>query len=67
MIKPWLLGCQNLLYSIISLDRFEVVQEGTIPLPKGRTLKWIGISEEGVSTDFPPYDPHLPNLGTCYV
>lgn len=40
-------GCQNLRYSIISLDRFEAVQDGQLPLPKGKTLKWIGISQEG--------------------
>ncbi|KAG8783688.1 hypothetical protein FRC15_004714 [Serendipita sp. 397] len=40
-------GCQNLRYSLISLDRFEVVQDGQLPLPKNKTLKWIGISEEG--------------------
>ncbi|KAG8835473.1 hypothetical protein FRC17_003040 [Serendipita sp. 399] len=40
-------GCQNLRYSLISLDRFEVLQDGQLPLPKNKTLKWIGISEEG--------------------
>ncbi|PVF93312.1 hypothetical protein CPB86DRAFT_768026 [Serendipita vermifera] len=40
-------GCQNLRYTLISLDRFEAVQSGQMPLPKGKTLRWIGISDEG--------------------
>jgi chromosome transmission fidelity protein 4 len=47
-------GCQNLRYTLISLDRFESVQEGQLPLPKLKTLKWIGVSDEGVSPALSP-------------
>ena len=50
----WDLGCQNLRYSLVSLDTFDVVQEGRVPLLKGVTVKWIGISEDGVSMVFIP-------------
>jgi len=42
-------GCQNLRYSLIAFDSFDVLQAGPIPLPRGTTLEWIGITEEGVS------------------
>lgn len=48
-IKHFHVGHQNLRYVLISLDRFEEVQTGQLPLLKGMTLKWIGVSEEGVS------------------
>ncbi|KAH7108144.1 hypothetical protein BKA62DRAFT_681220 [Auriculariales sp. MPI-PUGE-AT-0066] len=40
-------GCQNLRYTIVALVTFELVQAGMLPLPRGRTLSWIGITEEG--------------------
>ncbi|KAB5589694.1 Minichromosome loss protein 1 [Ceratobasidium theobromae] len=40
-------GCQNLRYSLIAVDGFDLVQEGRLPVPKGETLKWIGITTEG--------------------
>lgn len=42
------LGCQNLRYTLISLDAFDLLQTGHLPLPRGTTLSWIGITEEGV-------------------
>lgn len=40
-------GCQNLRYSLIGVDGFDLVQEGRLPVPKGETLQWIGITTEG--------------------
>ncbi|CAE6433729.1 unnamed protein product [Rhizoctonia solani] len=40
-------GCQNLRYSLIAVDGFDLVQEGRLPVPKGETLKWIGVTTEG--------------------
>ncbi|QRV76452.1 Minichromosome loss protein 1 [Ceratobasidium sp. AG-Ba] len=40
-------GCQNLRYSLIAVDGFDLVQEGRLPVPKGETLQWIGITTEG--------------------
>lgn len=42
-------GCQNLGYTLISLDTFVILQQGRLPLPKNRELTWIGITDEGVS------------------
>jgi chromosome transmission fidelity protein 4 len=41
------LGCQNLRYSIMDFDTFEIVQEGRIPLPRKVTLTWLGFTAEG--------------------
>lgn len=40
-------GCQNLRYSLVAVDGFDLVQEGRLPVPKGETLQWIGITTEG--------------------
>ncbi|KAG8956545.1 hypothetical protein FRC04_000023 [Tulasnella sp. 424] len=40
-------GCQNLRYSLISCKTFDMVREGRLPLRRGRTVTWIGITEEG--------------------
>ncbi|KAL7409536.1 WD40-repeat-containing domain protein, partial [Mrakia frigida] len=40
-------GCQNLRYSLIDLDSFELVSEGRLPLGRQTTLSWVGFAEEG--------------------
>ena len=45
-------GCQNLRYSLLSLDDFELLQEGRMPLPKNSLLTWIGFTPEGVPAMF---------------
>lgn len=43
-------GCQNLRYTILDLDSFDILQEGRIPLPKKVQLSWVGFTAEGVSS-----------------
>ncbi|ORY30355.1 hypothetical protein BCR39DRAFT_529347 [Naematelia encephala] len=45
-------GCQNLRYTLIDLDTFELIQEGRIPLPKRVTLTWIGFTSDGTPAIF---------------
>ncbi|KAK8847432.1 hypothetical protein IAR55_005290 [Kwoniella newhampshirensis] len=40
-------GCQNLRYTLMDLDTFEILQEGRVPLPKKVTLTWIGFTSDG--------------------
>ncbi|TYJ56899.1 hypothetical protein B9479_002344 [Cryptococcus floricola] len=41
-------GCQNLRYTLLDLDTFDIIQEGKIPLPRKIELDWIGFTSEGV-------------------
>ena len=34
-------------FTLISLDNFDFLQEGSIPLPKKTTLTWVGFSSDG--------------------
>lgn len=45
-------GSQSLLATLFSFENFEVLQEKPLPIPKGHTLKWIGITNEGVRLQF---------------
>ncbi|KAK4685805.1 chromosome transmission fidelity protein 4, partial [Tremellales sp. Uapishka_1] len=40
-------GCQNLRYSLMDLETFDLLQEGRVPLPKKTTLVWIGFTADG--------------------
>lgn len=41
-------GCQNLRFTLIDLETFDISQEGRVPLLKQTLLKWIGFSDQGV-------------------
>jgi chromosome transmission fidelity protein 4 len=41
-------GCQNLRYSLVDLETFDLVQEGRVSLPKKVTLAWCGFTSDGV-------------------
>lgn len=40
-------GCQNLRYSLLDLETYDMVQEGRVPLPRKTTLSWIGFTDLG--------------------
>ena len=42
-------GNQNLKYTLRTSDTYRVMHTGRLPVNKGSVLKWIGISDEGVS------------------
>lgn len=46
-------GHQNLMYMVIDVASYEVLQEGPLPLVKDATLSWAGFTEDDVSDTFP--------------
>ena len=42
-------GSQSLMGRLIKFDNFCILQKDNLPVPKHHTLKWIGVTEEGVS------------------
>lgn len=40
-------GCQNLHYSLLDIDSYDVVQQGRVPLPRKVTLTWAGFNNLG--------------------
>ncbi|WVR04655.1 hypothetical protein IAU60_001666 [Kwoniella sp. DSM 27419] len=45
-------GCQNLRYTLMDLESFEILQEGRVPLPRKVTLVWLGFTSDGVPAIF---------------
>lgn len=43
------IGSQSLVGTMVSYDRYHILQSRPLPVPKGHTLKWVGISDQGVS------------------
>ena len=41
-------GRQNLSYSLLDTDTFEIVQAGKVPLGKDTTLTWCGFTDDDV-------------------
>ena len=42
------LGSQNLTGRLIKFEDYCLLQRDALPVRKGQTLKWIGVTEEGV-------------------
>lgn len=40
-------GCQNLRYTLMDLDTFDILQEGRVPLPRKVSLSWVGFGADG--------------------